>query len=278
MAAVVHDGVSVRSVRFLVDGHSLAASVGSPPYAARWDTTEVSNGVHTLTVVATDAESRSVKADERVVVMNPAPAMTCFVLQASVSAQGAGRVIAPVFHTASAGERLLAFVQSAPGSSNRAMVSGSGLDWHVVRRERSLQGDVAVWTAVAPKVLDAVAVSSSVPTGVQDLTVIAMEGTDGPGASVAASGSRGRPGVSLTTTRPTSLVFAAGIDAGVSTTIPTGWAAISQHVQLASGRTAWVQYTNQPTNDPSQKVTLPAPGEAREGWAAVAVELPGDGD
>ncbi len=187
--------------------------------------------------------------------------MTCFVLQASVSAQGAGRVIAPVFHTASAGERLVAFVQSAPGTSHRAMVSGSGLDWHVVRRERSPQGDVAVWTAVAPKVLDAVAVSSTVPTGDQNLTVIAMEGTEGLGASVAASGSRGRPGVSLTTTRPTSLVFAAGIDAGAATTIPPGWAAISQPVHLASGRTAWIQYTNQPTNDPPQTVTLPQPGD-----------------
>ena len=278
VAAVVHDGVSVRSVRFLVDGGPVAMPVGSSPYAVRWDTTEASNGTHTLTVVATDAEGRTVSADERVVVTNPAPPMTCFVLQARVSAEGAGRVIAPVFHTAAAGERLMAFVQSAPGTSYRAMVSGSGLDWHVVRRERSLQGDVAVWTAVAPKVLDAVGVSSTVPAGDQNLTVIAIEGTDGLGASIAASGSRGRPGVSLTTTRPTSLVFAAGIDAGAATTIPPGWAVVSQDVHLASGRTAWVQYTNQPTNDPPQTVTLPQPSEARGGWATVAVELPGDGD
>ena len=278
MAAVVHDGVSVRSVRFLVDDRPVAAPVDSSPYAVLWDTTEVSNGTHALSVVATDAEGRTVRADERVVVENPAPPMTCFVLQARVSAQGVGRVTAPVFHTASAGERLVAFVQSAPGTSRRAMVSGSGLDWHVVRRESSRQGDVAVWTAVAPKVLHAVSVSSTVPTEDQNLTVIAMEGTDDLGASVAASGSRGRPGASLTTTRPTSLVFAAGIDAGAATTIPPGWAAVNPPVQLASGRTAWVQYTNQPTNDPPQTVTLPQPGEARGGWATVAVELPGDGN
>jgi Bacterial Ig domain/Lysyl oxidase len=277
VAAVVHDGVPVRSVQFFVDGHSVAEPVRSPSYAVRWDTTRVGNGLHNLTVVATDAEGRIVRADEDVVVANPAPAMTCFVLQARVSARGAGRVIAPAFHTASAGERLFAFVGSAPGTSRRAVVSGSGLDWHVVRGERSRQGDVAVWTAVAPKVLDAAAVSSWVPTGDQNLTVIAMEGTEGLGASVAASGSRGRPGVSLTTTRPTSLVLAAGIDAGASTSIPPGWAAISQDVHLASGQTAWVQYTNQPTNDPPQTVNLPQLGEARGGWATVAVELPGDG-
>ena len=189
-----------------------------------------------------------------------------------------GRVIAPVFHTASAGERLVAFVQSAPGTSRGAIVSGSGLNWHVVRRERSPQGDVAVWTTLAPKVLDAATVSSTVSKGDQNLTVIAMEGTRGLGASVAASGIRGRPGVSLTTTRPTSLVFAAGIDAGAATTVPPGWAAISQPVNLASGRTAWIQYTNQPTNDPPQTVALPQTSTGREGWAAVAVELPGDGD
>ena len=256
----------------------MAAPVSSPSYAVRWDTTSVSNGTHNLMVAATDAEGRTVTADEHVVVANPAPPMTCFVLQARVSAQGAGRVIAPAFHTASAGERLIALVLSTPGTSHGAMVSGSGLDWHVVRRERSPYGDVAVWTAVATKVLDAVAVSSTVPTGDQNLTVIAMEGTKGLGASVAASGSRGRPGVSLTTTRPTSLVLAAGIDTGAATSVPPGWAAISQHVHLASGQTAWVQYTNQPTNDPPQTVNLPQLGEARGGWATVAVELPGDGD
>jgi hypothetical protein len=276
VVAVVHDGVAVRSVSFLVDGRPLASPGGTSPYAVPWDTTEASNGTHTLTAVATDADGRTVRTDERVMVANPAPPMTCFVLQARVSAHGAGRVTAPVFHTASAGESLVAFVQSAPGSGG-AEVSGSGLDWHVVRRERTPQGDVAVWTAVAPKVLNAVAVSSTTPTGDQNLTVIALEGTDGVGTSVSVSGSGGGSGGSLTTTRPTSLVFAAGIDAGTATPIPPGWTALDQNVQLASGRTAWIQYTNQPTNDAPQPVTLPQPGKAQEGWATVAVELPGDG-
>jgi len=277
VAAVVRDAVAVRSVRFLVDGHSMAAPEGGPPYAVRWDTAKVTNGAHTLSLVATDAAGRTATADERVVVSNPTPAMTCFVLQADVSAQGAGTVAVPAFHTASAGERLLAFVQSTAGTADRAVVSGVGLHWQLVRREHSPNGDVAVWSAVAPKVLDAATVSSTVGAGEQDLTVVAMEGTDGLGASVGLRGDRPLTGVSLTARQPTSLVFAVGFQDGGATPVPPGWAPISRAANVASGRTAWVQYTNQPTGASPQTVMVPQPGEARGSWVTVAVALPGDG-
>ena len=47
----------------------------------------------------------------KVTVANPAPRMTCFVMQ-SVSADGRGQVTTPAFHTAAPGETLLAFVSS----------------------------------------------------------------------------------------------------------------------------------------------------------------------
>jgi hypothetical protein len=237
---------------------------------ARWDTRRVHDGMHVVSAVATDVRGRVAVTEHRVVVRNPARPMTCFVMQYHVTVRGGTRAATPAFHTAGNDERLLAFVLSSPGTGRRTSVRGAGLRWQSVRSVHSQRGDVTVWTALARQVLTEAVVTSSVTHGSQDLTVVAMEGTGAPAASLAASGTDTRHGVSITTEESTSLVFAAGVRDSSSAAVPAGWSS------LLVGGLAWVQYTNQPTRDAHATVTLPQMSSAHGGWATVAVELPGD--
>ena len=111
VAATAHDNVAVKSVQFMVDGRPLGAPATVAPYAVQWNTRTVSQGTHTLSAVATNVNGeQATAANVEVTVKNPAPPMTCFVLQVHVSAGGRGTVTSPSFHTAAADETLLAFV------------------------------------------------------------------------------------------------------------------------------------------------------------------------
>jgi hypothetical protein len=277
VAAVVRDAVPLRTVRFTVDGHDVAPPVTRTPYAIRLDTSKLSNGGHNVAVIATDVDGRVAIARHRVVVSNPAREMTCFVIQLATTSQGDAHAATRTFHTASAGERLLAFVHSAPGTANHETVRGAGLHWQRLRSTSSRTGDVAVWTAIAAHVLNAASVEATVDRGMVDVTAIAIEGTDDPGASIAASGSHAMNGLHLDTTEPTSLVFAIGTSDGTTLPTPPGWAVANAHKDAATGRAEWVEYTNQPTGASPQTVRLPQVAGATGGWAIAAVELPGDG-
>jgi hypothetical protein len=272
VAAIIRDAVRLRDVHFLVDGHVIAGSSTSAAFATRVDTTRLSNGSHTVAVVATDVDGRVAIDRHRVVVTNPARPMTCFVIQLATSGHGNERASTRTFHTASDGERLLAFVRSAPGTANQETVHGAGLQWDRVRAATGVTGDVAVWTAVAPRVLNAASVESVVRTGTVDLTVIAIEGTDAPGTSIGASGRRASTSLRLTTTEPTSLVFAIATGEDANAPTPPGWVVASR----ASG--AMVEYTNQPSASSPQTVRLPQVARASHGWVIAAMELPGDGE
>jgi hypothetical protein len=45
--------VAVQGVQFQLDGNNLGASQSSPPYSVSWDTTQTTNGLHSLSAVAT---------------------------------------------------------------------------------------------------------------------------------------------------------------------------------------------------------------------------------
>jgi hypothetical protein len=49
------DNLVVFGVQFKVDGMYLGPEVTTAPYAIRWNTASVPNGIHTLTAVARDA-------------------------------------------------------------------------------------------------------------------------------------------------------------------------------------------------------------------------------
>jgi hypothetical protein len=112
------------------------------------------------------------------------------------------------------------------------------------------------------------------------LTVVAMEGADGVGASAAASGTSATAAVSLHTLSATSLVFAAGNDwsSAAARRLPTGWVELNQWPDSVTGDTFWSQYTNQPTGRAGSLVKASAGGPANDRWNLAAVELINTGD
>jgi Bacterial Ig domain/Lysyl oxidase len=281
VAADASDNVAVASVQFFLDGSPLGSPVTAAPYAVNWDTTTANSGTHTLSAKATDTSGNvGTSANVVVTVQNPPPPMTCFVLQAQVSVHGSGTVTTPSFHTAVAGETILAFVSAdgpAGAGKQTVAVSGAGLTWKLVKRANAQSGDSEVWAATASTVLSGVTVTSTeLKSGYsQDLTVIAMEGTAGVGASVAASAPTGAPTVNLTTTKATSLVFAVGNDwdRAVARTLPAGWVKLNQWVNTNAGDTYWSQYTNQPTGPAGSVVIASDTAPTNDQWNLVAVEL-----
>jgi len=285
VAATASDDVAVASVQFFLDGSPLGSPVTAAPYALRWGTTTAANGSHILSARATDPSGNvGTSASVAVTVQNPAPPMTCFVLQARARVHGYGKVTTPSFHTAMAGERILAFVGAggpAGAGQQTATVSGAGLRWRLIRRANAQSGDSEVWAATASTILPAATVTSTpLRSGYpQDLTVIAMEGTAGVGASAAASASTGAPSLKLTTTKATSLVFAVGNDwkRAVARTLPAGWVILDQWVSTSVGDTYWSQYTNQPTGPAGSVVTVSDTAPTNDRWNLVAVELVNSG-
>jgi hypothetical protein len=210
--------------------------------------------------------------------------MTCFVLQTQKSVHGSGTVTTPALTTAMAGEVLVAFVASdGPAASNAqsVTVSGAGLTWTLVTRANAEFGDSEIWTATAATVLtNATVVATPARSGFdQDLTVIAMEGVLGVGASASRSAASGAATLNLTTTAATSLVFAVGNDWDRATarTLPTGLVALDQWVDTRTGDTYWSEYTNQPTGTTGTSVTIGTTAPTGDQWNLAAVELKNSG-
>jgi hypothetical protein len=285
VAATVTSNLPIASVQFYLDGTALGAPVTSTPYAINWDTTTTTNGTHTLTATATDTSNDVGTSNPiTVTVQNPPPPMTCFVMQAQATAHGTTTVTTPSFHTAAAGETLIAFVSADAANGyarQHATVSGAALTWTLVQRANAQSGDAEIWQATAPSVLSAATVTSteSAPGFGQDLTVIAMEGVKGLGASVAGSGRRGAPSVTLTTTGAPSLVFAVGDESGsaIAPTLPAGWVPLEQWADTGASNTFWSQYTNTPTTTAGTTVTASDVAPTSGRWNMAAVEVIGDG-
>ena len=285
VAADATDNVAVASVQFYLDGTPLGSPVTTPPYAIQWDTTLAAAGSHVLTARATDASGNvGTSAPVTVTVQNPAPPMTCFVMQAHESVHGNGTISTPPFHTAAADETLLAFAGSDGPDAPKAQsltVSGASLTWTLVQRANGQAGDAEIWQATAPTVLTSATVTSTpAEAGYdQDLTVIAMEGTDGVGSSAAASAPSGAPSVNLTTTGTNSLIFAVGEDWDTATarTMPPGWVPLDQWLDTRTGDTYWSQYTNVPVPAAGTLVTAGDTAPATDRWNMAAVEVTSDG-
>lgn len=284
VAATASDNVKVASVQFLLDGQSLGSAVAPPTYSISWDTTKASAGTHALSARATDTSGKVGNAPAvTVTVQNPAPPLPCFILQTQTSMHGRGALTTPSFSTVQPAEVLVAFVGSdgpATAGSQSVAVSGAGLTWTLVKRANAQFGDAEVWTAAAPAVLTNVTVRSTpARSGYdQDLTVIAMEGTSGVGASVSGSGV-GAPGLNLSTTAPASLVFAVGNDwdRAVARTLPTGLVPLEQWTDTGTGDTYWSEYTNQSTGVAGTSVHIGATAApTNDRWNMVAVELKND--
>ncbi len=57
VSADAADNIDVAGVQFQLDGANLGAEVTSGPYSLVWDTTQTTNGTHTLTAIARDASN-----------------------------------------------------------------------------------------------------------------------------------------------------------------------------------------------------------------------------
>jgi hypothetical protein len=279
IVADVTDNVAISSVRFGVDGKPIGRPVTRGPYVIRWRTTGGMPGRHRISVVATDWAGDRASAATVITVQNPPP-MTCFVLQAHLSADGHGVATSSPLHTAMPGETLLAFVSAdGPAGPPRqtATVSGVGVRWQLVERANASSGDSEVWTATAHTILTTgqITATLSSPSFDESLTVIAIEGVKAVGTTTRASGSTGAPHLELTTSAATSLVFAVGNDSdrAVPRVLPSGWVPLDQWLDTRTGDTFWSQYTNQPTGRDGSVVAVRAAAATTDQWNLAAVEL-----
>jgi hypothetical protein len=278
------DAVGVTAVRVTVDGTPIGSALRTPPFHVLWDTRKLKGGPHVLAARATSATGLSTVTRETVDVSNPAPPMTCFVLQHQTSVHGASFVTTDAFQTVTAGETLLALVSADGPQTGRqtAVVAGGGVHWKLVSRANSSPGDAEVWEAVAPAATTISPITATLASGGYDesLSVVAMEGADGVGAKARASGPSGAPHLTLKTIAAASLVFAAGDDwdRAAARKLPVGWVMLNQWLNTGTGDTYWSQYTNHPTGKAGTRIYVHDIAPTNDSWNLAAVELVNDGD
>jgi hypothetical protein len=281
LAAYVTDDVGVAAVRYWVDGR-LVGAAHRAPFAVRWRTARVPSGPHTLTVRVVDDAGHRATTRQRVVVENPRPAMTCFVVQSQVGAQGRGTVSTPGFRTAVRDEVLLAMVSAdgPRGAAQSASVTGGGLAWHRVVRADHQAGDAEVWMATVHRVRQVGPVTSRLRYGgrAEKVTLVALEGVAGIGARAADSGVSGAPQLSLSATGAAASLFFAVGSAGAARrpVLPVGQIFAGLHVAPGADATFWSQYTNQAVSPAGTPVTVRALRPASAPWNLVAVEAVGE--
>jgi hypothetical protein len=76
VSANASDNVGVVGVQFKLDGNNLGAEDTSSPYSITWNSTTVTNGTHTLTATARDANSNTTTATNITVTTNNATSCT----------------------------------------------------------------------------------------------------------------------------------------------------------------------------------------------------------
>jgi len=70
VSASASDNVGVTSVQFKLDGANLGSPFTATPYSFGWDTTQVSNGTHTLTATASDGAGNTATAANVTITVN----------------------------------------------------------------------------------------------------------------------------------------------------------------------------------------------------------------
>ena len=215
-----------------------------------------------------------------VVSSGPAPVAAVPTVDKMVFSEGLGRRTTPAFSTTSAGEQLMAFAASdgpAAVNAQTLTITGAGLTWTRVRRAATRFGDAEIWTARASTVLTNVAVTSTqTATGYhQSLTVIALTGVGGVGASAAGGAITGAPSLSLVTQSTGSVVYAVGNDwdSAVARVLPAGQAKTHEFVDSAVGDTFWVQSAGGTTGPAGSTVTLNATSPTADQWNMAIVEV-----
>ena len=182
---------AVNPVLFFLNGttNQLPGPVTSngSQYSTAWDTTRTANGIYSLSAIVTDSSNNISKSTvSGLIVSNPPPMASCFVVDAAVDAHGRGPVTTPTnaFTSALPGELLVAFAASdGPNDSAQTLsVSGAGLSWRLVRRSNAQSGTAEIWTATAPTALTNVKFTATQARTGYDMSlyVIAVQGISKP--------------------------------------------------------------------------------------------------
>ncbi len=181
---------------------------------------------------------------------------------------------------AKSGQLLVAFI-SADGPNSGAQtvtVSGGGLAWTRVARANAQRGTAEIWKAVATADGQLTVTSAEGRSGyLQMMNVVTFNGAGVDGASSTGSGANGAPAVSLTTTKPYSLVFGVGIDPqnDLARTLGAGQVLISELRSAAAKADFWLQARSGFVTVPGTVlVNDTAPTNDRWNLAAVEIAVP----
>lgn len=209
----------------------------------------------------------------------PAPAVDQVVSASQTSA--GSNVASPPLTTAAGGELVLAFVSSdGPASPTQAVsaLSGGGLTWRLVGRANSAWGTAEVWEAYAASRLSSAVITAALQTAGYDaaITVATFTGAAPTvGASTIGGAPTGAPGVTLTTTRPNSLVWAVGQDYrhAVARTPNSGQKLVNQVLDSRAGETFWTQASAGPISAAGTPVLVGDSAPTGDRWDLTAVEI-----
>lgn len=190
-----------------------------------------------------------------------------------------GVVRSPKLTTARPGELLVAFVAAngpAKGGQAVTKVTGGGLTWTRVQRDRTARGTSEVWQAYASKKLGSTRVTARLAKHGYSvtLTVAAFTGARPTvGSAAHRAGARSAPRVSLTPQAPGSVVWAVGRVVGSRyRPVPAPGQDVVHRQTFRSPSTGyWTQRTTAATAS-ATPVTLSDRATART-WGYTAVEI-----
>jgi hypothetical protein len=266
----------ISSVQFLLDGQPIGAPVASPPYKMTWNVGSTTPGPHYLSAQATDSRGFQGTAPDTPVTVG---ARVGSVTIAKVISQGGDSSVSTAPFSAQPGQVLLAFVDAdGPSTGGQTVaLSGSALEWHLVRRADSQPGDAEVWTATAAAPVSGETATATAGDGGYhvSLTVAVLSGASGVGAWAASSSPKGPPSISVTSSGGGSVAFATGNDwdRAVARTLGPGQELLHQELQTGTGDTFWSQYSTAASSGPGQTMTVDDSAPSADRWNMAAVEV-----
>lgn len=117
LTASANSNAGVAGVQFKVDGQNIGGEVTTAPYQTAWNSTGVSNGAHTISVVARDNDGVTASASSTVTVSN-------------ALADGVNMITNPGAETTASGSTTApAFWQSNSWGNNKATFTYTGSNW-----------------------------------------------------------------------------------------------------------------------------------------------------
>jgi len=271
---------NVRVVSYDIRRNGLP--LGSSTSTGYLDSTAPPNSTNTYSVAAVDGAGNVSSASNSATVMTPAASKLALDTQVvRHAASASASIVSPALTTSGPNELIVAFLSSdgpTTSASSFATVTGGGLTWTLRKRVNAQIGTSEVWTAPASAKLTNINVTASRAAGVyrSSLVVSAFTGADlaKVGAAGGASASSGAPGVSLTTTRAGSWVWAVGNDwdNAVSRTTGTGQTSVDEYL-TPEGDTLWVQRQTATTSASGTLVTINVTAPTKDRWNLAAFEI-----